>query len=855
MRRRNNIQPRDSSSPAPGDGKVRRSGAHRGAWRGDGSSDLFTYLEIVMRRKRLVGGIFFVVVLGVLFGTLLQPSVYRATGLLEIRRQGQDNPLGEGLFANDNLDESNLRTQHELLQSAALSRRVIRALDLYRLPAFGAGEEAEVDKDEAAKLQRAVKAFQDRLIVAPKVGSRLVEVGFDFEDPKIAAAVTNAVLTHYVEMRAGAGRDAGTWLDQQMESVRADLKTSEQKLQEYAEANGLPYMVDEDATQQIRRVRRLEDELADAEARRYEKESLYDLVVRQQGFQAVDDRVVEELSLKLATLRSEYARLSSTFTDDYPPVREVQQQIEQVERQLEQEQERIARKIENEYQAALQSEELVREALDGERAAADALAQRSGRYHLLQSEVLANRELFSALQQTQKQVQVSAALEATGIAIVDRATPPETPHSPQLKYNMALAVMTGLLLGIGGAFIREYFDNTVRTEHEVDRVVDVPILAMIPSFESPVNSNGSLRRRTGQRLLPWSDGESEQPDQARSWTLIERDRATDESYHAIVEAFSTLRTAMLFKDGPPPRSLLVSSCQPGDGKTTVSLNVALSLRRLDRKVLLVDGDLRRPALHRALDMARDPGLSEYLQTGCNWRRMVRLNQETGLHVLPSGRPTESPGDLLSKDRMESMIRAAEEEYDFVIIDAPALFINAPDARLLAQMVEGVVVVVRSGTTPRALLGRICEAAKNVLGVVVNDLNPSDFPDYYREYSASSGEDVFPAARANPGEARTDGWRGGARERGTRVGIEAVTLDVGKTEGEEEDEAAVANGADEERGAVEKLEVDEIELPIVRELADFLAELDDVSTVRELQKRDQRKTAQKHYDRRIHELAG
>lgn len=715
----------------------------------DRGSDLREYLRILVRRRRLAFGVFLAVVVGVLVGTLLQSPVYRATGLLEVRGHGTDGAPAQDLLVPGDLSEQNMRTQYELLRSAALSRRVIRDLELHRLPEFQPSEAGEGDgmagegpsPSSAAVLQRAVDGFQSRLTVDPRAESRLVELSFDFGDPEIAARVANAVLTNYVEMRAGTGREAATWLDTQMDSVRENLRASEQELRDYARENDLPYVVDEDVSAQIReRVRGLEEELSAAETDRYEKESLYNLVVGQGQFEVVEDRVVEELSIRLADLRREYARLSADFRDDYPPVRALRQQIEEVEALLDEEQQRIGRRIENDYRVAVRNEELLREALESERAAADVLAERSGPYHLLRREVLANRELFSALQQTRKQLEVTAALEATGVAIVDRAVPPAKPHRPLLGYNLALGMMAGMVLGIGGALLREFLDDVVRTEQEVGVAADLPVLALIPSFDSLPHGNGSAWTRS-RRLLPGGgNGAGPNDRSGPPWARIDGDDDADRNHEAFAEAFGSLRTSMLFEsDGRPPRSLLISSCQAGDGKTTVSLNLALSLSRLERKVLLVDGDLRRPCLHRALGGSRYPGLADYVADERDWRALVQHDERSGVDLLSAGRPVKRPGDLLSRGRMETLLEDAGEHYHFVLVDAPALFVNVPDARILSGMVAGVVVVVRSGATPRPLLERILEAAPNVLGVVVNDLHPSRFPDYYQAYPARSDE--------------------------------------------------------------------------------------------------------------------
>lgn len=198
-----------------------------------------------------------------------------------------------------------------------------------------------------------------------------------------------------------------------------------------------------------------------------------------------------------------------------------------------------------------------------------------------------------------------------------------------------------------------------------------------------------------------------------------------------------------------PRSILVTSCRPGEGKTTVSVNLATSLARLGKRVLIIDADLRRPSIHRALGIHAGPGLVRCLTEEGGWLDARRQSGIENVHVLPSGKPMEGvggagAGDMLAGDRMGALLREAEELYDFVLVDAPAVFINASDAKLLARQVDGVIVVLRSRSTPKALVERIPKALPNVIGVVVNDLLASSLPDYYSDYFTTYDESDRPS---------------------------------------------------------------------------------------------------------------
>jgi len=723
----------------------------------DGRSDISRYREILARRARTVIWIFVLVVTAVVAGTLLQTPVYRATGMLEVRAPTAGLSPTDVLSSVDRVSTLMLGTERELLSSPAVARRVVTDLELYRLEQFQASGDndspasAEIGPGGAsdAQIQIAMEHFLDRLTVHPRPESRLVEVSFDFEDPVMAARIVNSTLSSYAAMRMEAARRAVGWLDAQMDSLRGELESSEERLRAYAEEHGLPYAVEEDLTPAIRdRVERLRDDLAAAEARRYEAEALHNLVVRGGDVDAAADGVVEALSIRLSELRREYARISSTFTDDYPEARQVRRQIEELEGLMSEERGRIVRSIESQYRLALRQEEALRTELEEERRAADALTERSGRFYLLRGEVMGNRELYNSLQQKRGEVHVSSALEGTGIGVLDEALPPRSPHRPVLAYNLALALIAGLVLGLGGAFLREFFDDTVQTGQEVDVRPDVPVLALIPSFKS-AGSSGNGRFH------------------GAPWPRIDRAIEAGEGGEALSEAFGILRTAVLFRrEGSAPRSLLVSSCQPAEGKTTVGMNLALSLKRLDQRVLLVDADMRRPGLSQALGIPSRPGLADHLRKGGNWRVLVRRDRPDPMpDVLPSGGPVADAGELLSHPRMRVLLREAEQEYDMVIVDAPALYINAPDAHILAEVISGVLIVARSGQTSNNLLSRVLETTPNIHGIVVNDLNLKRLPGQYRRYFTPYGYGPSPRTpRGVRPEVSSDrpvlpGWQG------------------------------------------------------------------------------------------------
>ncbi len=720
-------------------------------------TEIRTYVGIFRRRWKWLAWTAVLVVGAAFLYTTLQTPTYRATALIQIRGGGDDNTL-EGMFSDKDPSPEYLQTRFGLLHSSTLATRVIDKLRLDTLDEF--------NPDQEATRAQLVNGFLDRLIVDPVEESNLVMVHFDASSPELAAQIANQVVSTYGEMRVEMHENAAERVAQQADSVQARLADAEADLRDFAVAHDLPYLVEQDLTTQIGdRLADLRQRLADAQGTRYENESMYDLVVRQGRHDLVDDDALQALKGRLADLQSDYARVTATFQDSYPEAGELRRQIEHVQGLIQEEQDSLANRVESNYRLSQQREAMLSGAIDTQEQLANELGPETGDYHVLREAVLANRDLYSKLLDRRRQAEIVAAIGPTDLEVVDPATPPLEPHAPVFAINMGLAVMLGLVLGVGMVFGREIFDDTVRTADDFPISEDVPVLAMIPAIGVSERSHSPFplpRAATGRWL-----GRGDDSDREHGWHRIDKVHPTG---RALADAFGALRTAVLFSDGDPlPRTILVSSCRAGEGKTTVSVNLAMSLAQLGNRVLLVDADLRRPAVHRAFRIPGRPGLVDCLGRGMHWRDAVQRSVARGLDVLASGGSTSRAGDLLAGPGLPPILMDAQEEYDYVLVDAPALFINAADARVLSQLVDGVVVVVRSRATPRALVDRIPRAVPNVIGVVVNDLRRDSLPGYYAEYFDGYGEDALaqeddgpPAANGSTRRNRANGSNGRRR---------------------------------------------------------------------------------------------
>jgi exopolysaccharide transport family protein len=691
--------------------------------------------------------------------TLKQKPVYRAQAIVEIQKENPDIPTIKELYELETVSDAYLRTQYSILASESLARRVIDQLRLDTLPEFSKPQwwswsrkkktplkqpfaigpvPAEPDRDS---YQRVLERFQEHLTIDPVNHSRLVAVGFDSCDPDLAARVVNTLAADYVdqtlEARWSATEKAADWLSHQLLGVKVKLEKSEDELQAYARRNGLIFVEsDKGASQSVanERLQQLQEELTRAQADRYSKEALYRLV------QAGDygslpgvfgNKLLQDLTVRLTELKRENAQLSTTFNPDYPRVKEIQNQINEIEGSLQEERKRAADQIANEYSAAASRESLVQQALGEQQKQINIIAEKSIQYNILKREVETNKQLYEGLLQNLKAAGLSASLKASNIRIVDSAEAPTKPVKPKVPLNLALGALMGLGLGICVAFLQERLDDTLKGADDVERF-GLSALALIPAARELNGHNRLSHKLLGpmKALSLGENGSGRKP--GAQWHRIDVEGS---QCAALAEAFRSLRTSILLSAADrPPSSLLVTSTQPGEGKTTIASNLAIALAQLGRRVLLVDADLRFPSLHRLFRVRENMGLVSYLAGHRDWHDVVRPSGSVGLDVLFCGPVPPNPSELLSSQSMEALIRSAKAEYEFVILDSAPLLAVA-DSRVLAPLVSGVVLVAKSGITPREQIlhaqSSIRNAGANLTGVVLNcvDLRTNGYYNY------------------------------------------------------------------------------------------------------------------------------
>jgi succinoglycan biosynthesis transport protein ExoP len=714
--------------------------------------DLVTWWRVIRKRRWTVLTAFSVLFVAVLAGSIKEKPVYRANALIEIDKENPSVANPQEMFLLDEVSDAYLETQYKVLASDDLAERVIHQLGLDRQPEFlpsarvwpwSARNTSTIPPptDNAAEPDLSVREtvltrFQDRLDIRPIRRSRAVELRFDSQDAELAARTVNAVAENYIqknlEARWDATQKASAWLSLQLKDLKTKLEKSQDDMQKYASDNGLLYLVTDKGDQESivnQSVREIQEELTKAQADRMEKESIFRLV--QSGDYGslpgvFDNKLLQDLTVRLADLQRQHAQLAATFTEDYPKVKETQSQITEIQGSLERERRRAAGKISNDYFAALRREKLVRQAFAERQTQANQIAEKSVQYGILSREVDSNKGLYEGLLQRLKEAGVSAGLNASNIRVVDPGTVPYKPIAPNYPLNLGLAAFLGLGLGVSVAFLKEHLDQTIRYGEDVFHFLGIPVLGFIPTLAA---ANGRKHKGFGRadRKILFGSTESRT---VTGGALIEDHPRSDLGIHkgaAFSEAFRELRTSVILSaSGHFANSILVTSAQPGEGKTTVAVNLAFSLAQLGEPVLLVDADMRRPSIQKYFPQ---PGsrLSGYLAGQGAWQQMVYPTSISRLHVLHCGPVPENPSELLSSDRMRAMIQESMATYRFVILDSPPL-LNRADSRILGSMVGATILVVKGGDTPRQVVQYAESQARavgtNLIGVVLNNLDSS-----------------------------------------------------------------------------------------------------------------------------------
>jgi capsular exopolysaccharide synthesis family protein len=697
---------------------------------------LLDYLIILKKHQWLIATFLLTVVTVVTIASFKMKPVYQATARVEVDREGQSlSPFQDANSYDAYVDSENyIETQTKILQSETVALATIRSLDLAHYPEFGGDSRSLSQTRDMANGTRPsiLGAFLGRLTVKRVPNSRLIDVEFEAQSAQLAAQVVNAHLRNYVEQnfrsKYDATTQASTWLSAELEELRIKVERSEDARIAYERENQI-WQIDEKQDITTQKLSDLSKAVTEAETELAEKEALYKIATSGNidALPAAQNNIVIQDLLKRRTdLEEQLNEATNQYGPNFPKVQRMISQQSELNDSLARARQTIVESVKEEFDTSRSHVEILERNLDQQKSEANDLAEKLVQYHILQHDAESNKQLYDGLLQKLKEAGISAGLRSDNIHVVDPALIPSSPSRPQKARNILLAFLVGLVGGIGLALFREYLDNTVKSPDDVEALTGLPSLAVVPALPGMNVGHGRLSRN------------AKGTTQSASGPRIEM-LSFAQPKSQISEAFRALRTSLLLSQADhPPQVILVTSALPREGKTTAAVNLAVTLAQLGDRTLLIDSDLRKPGIRRALDITtgKDAGLSSYL-AGVSTLDEVTIPHPSiqNLVAMTTGPIPPSPADLLSSHRMREAITELRHRFKFIVIDSPPVM-AATDAVLISALTDGVLLVVRSGETPKEAFTRtrdLLAAVKcRLLGVVLNAVD-SSAPDYYYSY--------------------------------------------------------------------------------------------------------------------------
>ena len=725
-----------------------------------GYNSLPDYWHIVLRHKTTLLGFTVAGLLAAILISVIQTPIYRVRTSLQVQStnfletKGVDSGVSGGGYSTP---ESYMETQVKLLQSEALLEHVVDKLKLHKEQPAGLHAIASrvlhmVKRSNLPEREELIRQIERNLTVRTSGNSRLLEVLYESPDPKRAAELANTLVSEFIDLsqeeRWKSAQGTAEWLTNHLDKMKEQLEESESALQEYALTSGLS-ITSEKENPAENRLKELQDELSKAQADRIAKQAKYE-ESRNKPVDSLpeilEDPTMREYQQKLAQLQEQYAELSATLTPEHYKVQRVQAQINELKSEMQKERNDVLHRIGNEYAAARRRERLVSENHENQE---KVVADQSGEaihYDTLKRDVDSNRRLYEVMLQRVKEASLATAMRDSNVIVVDRAKPPVQPYRPSLPMNSAIGLFSGVFLGFGFVLFRERVDRRISSPGDAQVYLNLPELGVIPLDEAalPWNIQSRLQqRRTAPALLASNATQGEGPELA-TWKR---------KPSLLAECARTTLTSILLptQDGDAPHVIVFTSARPGDGKTTVACNLSIAMAEIGRKVVLIDGDLRRPRLHKVFAATNNWGLGDVLWSDIPLdtvpiSHVVRETEVAGLSLLPGGSCGVTPSNLFYSPRMPKLLERLRKEFDVVMIDAPPM-IHLADARVLGRLADGVILVVRAGQTTtetaRFVSQRFAEDGTRVLGTVLNSWDPrsSGHEGYgsYRDYQVYASQ--------------------------------------------------------------------------------------------------------------------
>ncbi len=714
------------------------------------------YWGVVWKRLWLILAVFVIVVVTTLIMSLRTKPVYKATAQVLIERE---NPKVVKVDQVTNTEANWMDyypTQYKVLESRSLAKQVVQELQLDKHPEFnpepdtgfsifdvtaavasmvravipkGKSEASPVTPEEAGDLVASyISAYLGRLRIEPIRNSRLVNIAVEAHDPALAARMANAHAQAYIkkdmEMKLSASQDAAGWLSGRQEDLKKTLQTSEEALQRFHEQEDIVALesllaggetgkaVDSVLAQKLADIH---SNLTPVRTERIGLEAMHrellDLsknpALLEVAPQVTQSTLIQGLKSTHAELTRQSLELREKYGEKHPRMIALQEEIKNIRAYIADETKKVVKSVEIQYRVAQAKEQNLLSMLEQTKKEVNELNRKAIRYGELKREVESNRQLFDMVLKRGKETALTSVLESTNILIVDKAEVPRAPVRPQTARNVMLAVLIGLVLGLGVAFFFEYLDNTIHGPNEVKRYLGVPFLG-------PVGLAAFQEGGTQQELVVLQDSRSH-----------------------FAESLRNVRTNVLFSfTEAEQNAVVITSPGPLEGKTLISSNLAMIMAQMGRRVLLVDADMRKPRVHKVFGTASEPGLSNLVLGKCSVEQAIRDTRVKLLKVLPAGTVPPNPSEILSSRRMQDLLAQLKGQFEFVVFDTPPI-LSATDATMLGGLADGVILVVKASETTRdsaqRALEHLSDVRARVLGAVLNQVDFQKERYYYGYY--------------------------------------------------------------------------------------------------------------------------
>jgi succinoglycan biosynthesis transport protein ExoP len=734
------------------------------------SFDLREFMRKIWRRKWLVLALVSIVTTLTALRVSQAKNIYQSTATIEIGRK--NSMLGKDSldYYYYGYDDQEIKTAIFLLQSTPLLEDVVVNLKLDRNSKFLEVTEQrslleffkrKTDQRESVKgdappvtlpdefkpnLEQRSRAESEQL--APFVGilagglnvnqlrgTRLINIAYTHTDPELGAVIANGIARTFRERvfdkQINKYEKTSDWLDKTTRDLQAQQQKAEQALADYTRNNNI-FATDAKDDLTTTKLANLNTDVMKAETERMLKQSLYEEVKRGNVAklpEAFSNSSTVALQQKLGELTVQAAQMSVKFGSRNPRVVEVNQQMEAIRKEIEQSRQTLEEKLKADYERAVRDETALKGALS--RAKAEAVQQNQSfiQYSILKQQVETAKTLYQDFLQKTKQADIERMEQTRNVSIAQPAAIGSI-VGPRRGRSILIALVLSLALSVGLVYLLDHLDNRIKTVEDVNRYVGLPALGVIPAIDE-----GAPRKfLAASQMVNNVSGFKLAAEGSNVTSLANR-----QASHSVAEAYRALRTSVLLAAaGRPPKTILITSSQPGEGKTTTTVNTAICLSQLGAKVLLVDADMRRPRVHKAFGLKNRQGLSTYLSNDIRLRDLIQPTSFPNLWVLPSGVVPPNSADLVSSEKMRYLLQKLSNYYDHILVDSPPVH-SCTDPVILSRQVDGVILVVHGGSSTREMVGHARQELINVgakiFGVVLNNVNISDngYEYYYHRY--------------------------------------------------------------------------------------------------------------------------